>query len=187
MRTMFAFLACAALLTTGAAVAGELAGVTLDDGVTVEGKTLTLNGMGLRRAYGIAKVYVAGLYLEKKTANPREILESDATRRIELRFVRNVGRDDIAKAWTEGFEKNAGSGLAALRERLDTLNRAMPDVRVGDVLSFTALPGKGVVVEVKGRAEATIPGADFTKALFSIWLGPDPPNAALKSGLLGGG
>jgi hypothetical protein len=47
------------------------------------------------------------------------------------------------------------------------------------------VPGKGVVVEVKGHVETTIPGADFARALFAIWLGPEPPNTALKEGLLG--
>ncbi len=177
-------LGCVAFLAWPA-LAGELSGVSLPDQATLEGTTLLLNGMGLRKAYGIAKVYVAGLYLEKKTTSADEILDSDAPRRIELRFVRNVGRDDIVKAWTEGFEKNAGGRLAALRKRLDTLNRAMPDLRVGDLLAFSAFPEKGVVVEVKGQVAATIPGADFARVLFAIWLGPDPPNAALKDGLLG--
>ncbi len=44
--------------------AGEVAGVKMSDTVTVEGKTLKLNGMGLRTKV-MFKVYVAGLYLEK--------------------------------------------------------------------------------------------------------------------------
>jgi hypothetical protein len=31
-----------------------------------------------------------------------------------------------------------------------------------------------------------IKGDDFATAFLSIWLGPHPPNADLKSGLLGG-
>ena len=38
---------------------------------------------------------------------------SAAVRRIVLEFVRNVGRNDIVTAWTDGFEKNA-----ALKEGL---------------------------------------------------------------------
>jgi hypothetical protein len=166
-------------------IAGELAGVALADHVSVEGKTLVLNGMGLRKAYGFAKVYVAGLYLENKSRNADEILGSDSARRIELRFVRNVGRKDITKAWTEGFEKNAGASLPALESRIETLNQAMPDLRDGDTLAFSAVPGKGVVVEVNGHSATTIPGSDFARALFAIWLGASPPNTALKEGLLG--
>ncbi len=174
-------IACIAL----PALAGELSGVTFPDQITLEGKGLVLNGLGLRKAYGIAKVYVAGLYLEKKNADAGEILASEGVRKIELRFVRNVGRDDIVKAWTEGFEKNAGAALPSLKDRLETLNRAMPDLREKDVLAFSSIPERGVVVEVNGNGAATIPGADFAKVLFSIWLGPNPPNTALREGLLG--
>ncbi|MDP7115386.1 MAG: chalcone isomerase family protein, partial [Myxococcota bacterium] len=44
------------------AVAGELAGVTLDDTVTDRGATLQLVGMGLRSKLGI-KAYALGLYM----------------------------------------------------------------------------------------------------------------------------
>jgi hypothetical protein len=174
-----------ALCFAASAVAGDLAGVSFPDRMDHEGKSLVLNGMGLRKAYGIAKVYVAGLYLEKTTASADEILATPAVRRIVLEFVRNVGRDDIVKAWTEGFEKNAGANFASFRERLDTLNKAMPELREGDVLAFSTAPGKGTDVEVGGKRAATIEGDDFAKVLFAIWLGPSPPNAALKEGLLG--
>jgi len=39
---------------------------------------------------------------------------------------------------------------------------------------------------VNGATKGIIKGDDFTKALFSIWLGADPPNPEIKSGLLGG-
>ena len=73
----------------------------------------------------------------------------------------------------------------SLKERLETLNRAMPELREGDLLAFSSIPERGTVVEVNGKTAATIPGADFAKVLFSIWLGPSPPNTALREGLLG--
>ena len=39
---------------------------------------------------------------------------------------------------------------------------------------------------MKGQGKGPIPGEDFARALFGIWLGPKPPNPDLKSGLLGG-
>jgi len=44
-----------------------------------------------------------------------------------------------------------------------------------------------VQVEFKGDVKGVVPGADFAQALFRIWLGPSPPNAGLKEGLLGKG
>ena len=51
-----------ALAAVPASSAREVAGVTLPDTVSVEGKTLKLNGAGLRTKV-VFKVYVAGLYL----------------------------------------------------------------------------------------------------------------------------
>lgn len=168
------------------ALAGELAGVTLPDQVTVEGKTLTLNGLGLRQATWLkVNVYVAGLYLETRSADADAIIGSEQTKRIVMQFVRAVGRKDIVKAWSESFEENAGEGMAALRERVATLNSWMPDMAKGSAIVFTYVPQAGVSVEVLGQTEGTIPGSDFARALFSIWLGPKPPNPGLKAGLLG--
>jgi hypothetical protein len=47
------------------------------------------------------------------------------------------------------------------------------------------VPGTGTTVTVKGAKKGTIAGADFMKALWSVYLGANPPTAKLKSGLLG--
>ena len=62
----------------------------------------------------------------------------------------------------------------------------MTDVKTGQRITFTHKPGAGVQVYVNGATKGIIKGDDFTKALFSIWLGADPPNPEIKSGLLGG-
>ena len=50
----------------------------------------------------------------------------------------------------------------------------------------THKPDKGVAVDIGGVPKGLIEGDDFAKAFLSIWLGPNPPNAGLKAGLLGG-
>lgn len=172
----------------GPAAAGELAGVTLPDRITVDSKTLVLNGMGLREATWLkVDVYVAGLYLEAKSSDPEAILGSEQTKRLVMRFVRAVDRDALLKGWNEGFEKSAGPSAAALRDRIATFESWVTDMPKDEGMSLTYLPGTGVQVEIKGQARGTVPGADFARALFRIWLGPTPPNPGLKEGLLGKG
>jgi hypothetical protein len=72
-----------------------------------------------------------------------------------------------------------------LKDRIDTLNSAMKDLKEEDTLVFSYVPDKGTSIEVKGQHEVTIEGHDFASALLSIWLG-DPPNDEIKRGLLGG-
>jgi hypothetical protein len=72
-------------------------------------------------------VYVAALHVAKPSSDPTAILGSGAPVELFLQFVRNVGADDLRKAWDEGFAKNAKEQLPALRERMTTLNGWMVD------------------------------------------------------------
>jgi hypothetical protein len=92
---------------------------------------------------------------------------------------------DMHDAFEEGFKKVAGSKLAALNERIETLKAAMVDFEKGHALTFANDPAKGVAVDVNGAGGPVIQGADFSAALLSIWIGAEPPNEDLKSGLLG--
>jgi len=165
----------------------ECAGVSFPDQVQFDSGTLNLNGLGLRQATIFkVDVYVAALYLTQTSSDAAAILESNGAKELVLQFVRDVGSDDLNKAWDEGFENNAKSQLPALQERIETFKGWMADVKAGQQLRFVFTPGAGIRVEVDGTVKGTIEGDDFARALLSIWLGPKPPNADLKAGLLGG-
>jgi hypothetical protein len=175
-----------ALVVALTAAAGQLEGVQLPDQVTVSGRNLVLNGLGLREATVLmVNVYVAGLYLEAKSSDPGAILAAGQPKQIVMKFVRSVGKEKLAEAFTEGFDKNAGDSRDALASGLATLNAAMTDVKKEDVITLTYLPENGVTVSVKGKDVALIAGDEFQRVLFSIWLGAKPPNISLREGLLG--
>jgi hypothetical protein len=179
-------LASALLAIASPVLSRELSGVNMPDRAQVAGKSLTLNGMGVRKATFLkVKVYVAGLYLETTSADAAFVIASVQTKRLVLQFVRDVTRDQIVEAWEEGFKKNGGKDLAPLRARIQKLDAWMADFRPRDTLTFTCVPGSGVRVDVRGTLAGMLPGDDFARALFAIWLGPEPPNADLKAGLLG--
>jgi hypothetical protein len=174
------------LLAAATAMAGSRAGVTMPDKVRVEGKTLSLNGMGLREATFLkVDVYVAGLYVENVSSDPAKIVAANEVKAIVLRFKRDVGRDDIVKAWNQGFAGNATAPLATLKPLIAHLNGWMPSFSKGDTLTFTVLPGKGVAVDINGKRKGVLGDDEFSRSLVSIWLGPKPPTSSLKRGLLG--
>jgi hypothetical protein len=184
MRTTICSITLLALAAT--ASAGTKADVTMPDTVRVGGETLVLNGMGLREATFLnVDVYVAGLYLEKPSSDAAAILAADDSKVLVLRFVRDVDRDDIVKAWRDGFRNNAKTPVAQLQPSIDRLSSWMPAFHSGDTMTFTYVPERGVHVTINGERKGTIEGADFARSLFSVWLGPKPPNAGLKAGLLG--
>lgn len=184
MRPIIFLITILALATT--ADAREKSGVKLPDTVTVANKQLVLNGMGLREATFLkVNVYVAGLYVERPSSSPAELLSADESKVLVLRFVRDVDREDIVKAWSEGFKNNATVPLAQIKPRTDRLNAWMPAFNKGDTLVFTYVPGQGVGVDINGKRKGIIEGDDFARSLYAIWLGPKPPTSALKRGLLG--
>ena len=165
--------------------AREVLGVTMPEVVNVAGGNLRLNGMGVRTEKVFFKAYVIALYLEKPTTDARVAIQTDETRRVVITMLRAVGRDTFVQAIESAFMRNSGSALSTLRARLDLLEHAVSDLGKGDVLDLTWVPGAGTVVRRQSRT-ITIPGKDFADAMFAIWLGPKPVEAALKRALLGG-
>ncbi len=172
------------LMLSSLAFAGELKGVKMADTVTVEGKELKLNGMGLRTKV-IFKVYVAGLYLETKSKDPAAILAADGVRRIDLHMMRDLDKKAIVDAIRAGFEKNAGDKMPQLKDRLDKFMDVVVDLKEGEVLSLVYVPGKGTTIAAGGKS-FTAEGKDFADALWSVYLGKAPVDEELKKGLLGG-
>jgi hypothetical protein len=175
------------LVTVGAlspAGAATLAGVSLPDQATVEGKTLVLNGLGIRTATMLkVKVYVIGLYLESKSSDPQAIIASSGNKRIAMHFVHDVSAEKLRGGWTEGFQDNTRD-VAAIKDEIAKFNAGMRDVKSGDsiVLDF---PGDRVDVLINDTRIDSIAGKAFQQAVLAIWLGPKPPNDALKEGILG--
>ena len=182
MKRILTVLVC--LTVTAAALAGEVAGVKMPDSAVIEGKTVKLNGVGLRKKM-VFKVYVAGLYLETPGKDAAKVISSDQVKSIKLHILRGLKGSQVAEAISEGFERNSKAQMGALKARLDKLNAWIPDVVEGDEIVLTYAPGKGTVVSAKGVEKGVIEGKDFADALFAVWLGANPVQDDLKAALLG--
>lgn len=159
-------------------------GVTLDDSINVDGQTLVLNGVALRKKF-VFKVYVAGLYLSNKEKSAEKILGSDTMRRGIMHFLRSVDKEKITEAWYDGLKANTPAFSQDLKKQFDLLCSWMENMSDGSKLSFTYIPGKGTSIDVKGKNKGIIPGKNFADALFSCWIGPKPgPGDDFKKALL---
>lgn len=182
-RSVLAVLLGVALSTLAAG--REIGGVNLPGTVTVEGKTLKLNGGGIRTK-AVFKVYVGALYLETSSRDAAAVTSSDQVKRMQLSLLRGLDKGKITEAITEGFERNSKAQMGALKARLDRFNAMIPDLEKGDQILMTYVPGKGTQVTAKGVEKGTIEGKDFADALFAVWLGPNPVQEDLKKAMLGG-
>lgn len=170
-----------------AAVSRECDGLSFPQQIQARGETLTLNGLGLRKATFLGiKVYVGALYVAHPTADAQAILSSPDPIEMQLRFVFRVSAGELRDAWQEGFKKSAGAGLPRLQSRIAQLDAWMRSVKSGQRMTFLRIPGVGIEYALDGTVQGTIPGDDFARAFLAIWLGPSPPNRALRAGLLGG-
>ena len=177
-------LALCTLLAAPAASAAEKGDVKMPDTIQVAGKTLKLNGMGIREATIFAiDVYVAGLYVPETSKDASKLMNADVPKRLVLTFVRDVDADDITGAFKESFEKNKFG--PAIQGQLAKLNGWMTDMKDGQSMAFTYVPGQGLDVEVQGKNKGRIEGKAFQASFLAIWLGKNPPNSGLKKGLLG--
>jgi hypothetical protein len=172
------------VLVAGHALAADVGGVKVPDTQTVDGKTLKLNGAGIRKK-AIFKVYVAGLYVETPSKDASALLASGEAKSMHLWMLRDIKGANVSSAIADGFQLNSKAALPQLQPRLDQLAKMIPDLKEGDQMAMSWVPDKGTVVSVRGTDVGTIEGRDFADALFAVWLGPNPIQDDLKVALAG--
>ena len=79
MRRSLLLIGVLSALGAGVAHGKECRGVNFPEQTQVDGSTLTLNGLGVRKATMLKViVYVAALYVAKSSSDPNAILGSDS-------------------------------------------------------------------------------------------------------------
>lgn len=178
-------LALILMLICRPATAAEISGVKLPDQVTVAGKSLKLNGTGLRQATILRlNVYAAGLYLESPSKDAEAIANSDQAKSIEMIFMRDVTAKQMVDAFHEGFDNNCVAGCAELKQYIGKLQGLMKDLKKGDSMAFH-FTSSGVEVLIRGQKMGAVGDKAFSHQLLRVWIGKNPPNAGLKEGFLG--
>lgn len=164
--------------------AATLAGVTLPDSSTVGGQPVTLNGLGLREKF-LFDIYVGGLYLTKTTHDGAAAIAADEPKKVVMHFVYSkVTHQQMIDSFEEQFGQLPAA--AAQRANIEKIESWVPaEITAGKELIFEYTPGVGTSMFVGSQKMGTIPGTDFMKLVFSIYVGPHPPTEDLKRGMLG--
>lgn len=167
--------------------ARSVEGVELDETVTArDGTQLQLHGAGVRDKL-FFDIYVGALYLTSTGQALDTILGSNQPARIEMHFLYDeVGREQLAEAWRNGFRDNNPDDVqAAIAGRLERFIGLFPAATEGDAFTLEYVPGDGTRVAVNGETRGTIDGAGFFHALLGVFLGPEPADDDMKAGMLG--
>jgi hypothetical protein len=145
----------------------------------VDGKNLSLLGVGTRKATIFkVKVYDAALYVEDKA---KVDANDESLKVVRMEFLRDVGADDIRKAWQEGLAKTCANPCALdFKEFLANVR----DAKKGEFHQYV-LRSTGVTVDQGGKTNE-YKQKGLAAAILKTWIGDSPPNPELKEGMLGG-
>ena len=191
-KTMHALLLAAGLCwgaAATAAVAVELAGVKVEDAVTVSGTKLQLNGAGIRYI-GPLQVYVRVPYTTRRVSSLDDLIAAPGPKRLSMTFLRDINSAEFGKLLTRGMQYNVSmqelSKIIPGMIKMGDIFAANKSFAPGDVCSLEWDPAKGLSVYAKGKLQAE-PFKDpaFYRALMSIWFGNTPADWKLKDELLG--
>jgi hypothetical protein len=95
-----------------------------------------------------------------------------------------VTRERFKESVTEGFKK-ASSGKATADEQKKFMSYLSEEFKDQDKIYLDYVPNVGTKIYKNSELKGTIPGLEFKKALFAIWLGSNPAQESLKNNMLG--
>lgn len=150
---------------------------------------MTLLGTGLRtKTFLKVKVYAIGLYVSD--AALKGPLAKYRGRTSDPAFYRELATGDFPKQFVMVFVRDATAGQVrdGFYEALPTIDRKRLDVfsagfgapRKGDAYVLRWAPGGTLETTAAGQQKPPIAEPDFTRAVFSIWLGEKPLQEDIK-------
>lgn len=148
---------------------------------------LVLNGVGTREKYFL-DLYVAGLYLAQPQQQAAAVVNADATMVMRIMITSKlVSQERLVESLEEGFASSTGGNVEPIRGQVQQFRQCFADqITRGDVFDLVYAPGQGTLVFKNGKQKGTVPGIEFKRALFGIWLSDRPADAQLKQALLQG-
>lgn len=177
-------------LHCGAAQAARLEGQNFDNATVLAGRTLRLNGLGLRGVAWI-KAFVAGLYLPAPSKDGAQILSMPGPKRLRLKIMLEAPSKELSKALQSRAGREPESVKVALGDRVQRLSAAIDGlgkVKPGDVLDLDYVPDVGVQLRYNEQAVGVpVPGEDLYRVVLKIFVGEKPVDKRMKEGLLRGG
>lgn len=104
---------------------------------------------------------------------------------IEITYGMGFDTDDLTERTIKEM-KNVDPGLndAEIAKLTPELNKVYPPVKSGDRLVALYVPGKPVMFTHNGTPTGSIPGDDFARDFFGIWLSPNTSAPSLRKDLL---
>ena len=175
------------ILLLGSFLITPLLALDLPNKIEYQEVKLSLNGHGTRIRF-FMKVYEGSLYLETVSNNAEEIINNDAPMSIRMDVISSLVTPEAMKtALNEGLERSTKNNTNPISKEINQLNSSLKiEVGAGDFFEFIYLPSSGTTVLKNSDYIDTIPGIEFKKAFFGIFLSDNPIQKNMKKAMLGG-
>ena len=187
MKKLVVFLAAAMLVATPsfASLTVVVDGVSFSKTVEIMDQRLHLHGAGLLKYMAFIKAYAGALYLPESV--PSDHVLKPVAKQLVLEYFHPIKGEDFAKATRKKIADNVTADqVNGLQSRIDNLAALYRDVKPGDRYALTYIPDEGTTLSLNGEALGSIPGDDFARAVFAIWLGVNPIDQKFRDQLLRG-
>lgn len=173
------------LYTVSATSQIQIKGYKIPIHYPTENAKLILNGAGMRVQYNF-DIYIGALYLLNQSNNPLQILEANEPMCMRIIIASNlVTPERLLESIEDGFRRSTKGNTLPLQQKINYLKSAFHGkIKKREDFQILYEPGKGSSVYKNKEHILTIPGYEFKKALFGIWLGPDAAATELKEKLL---
>lgn len=138
-------------------------------------RVLQLNGSGVRTK-SFVQVYKSGLYLLKPSKDAQTVLAVNELIGIRIQVTTGfVSQASLVSSLKEGLAQAYKGKPDALAGETAQLQQLLQDeVKKADNFDFVNEPTQGLFVLKNQKAHGVIPGLEFKKAFFGIWLSDSP-------------
>lgn len=175
------------LLSFGLLAVSSISASETPQMIEFQDNKLVLNGQGTRVVF-FMKVYQGSLYLETKSSDADQILNNNTPMAIRIDVTSEmVTADAMKKALSEGLAKSTNNNTGPITTEIEQLSSSFNSaVSSGDAYEFIYIPEIGTHVLKNNEFIELIPGLEFKKAFFGIFLSKNPIQKNLKKAMLGG-
>ena len=185
-------------------------GTKFDELRTVDGKSYLLTGAGVRKKFGMVKVYAMGLYVDQDEArrafpsllqragggDHSRLVASDHSQSFlvwghfgkmaVLHFVRSVDKDKVQNAFRENLapELSDKSPPDVKKATEEFLALVAVDVKDGQDIVIHSDPEGKLTLDIGGVKKDGPKNIKLARAVWNIWLGPKSISSDLKRNLV---
>ena len=147
---------------------------------------LQRNGYGIRKK-GLLTLYEGSLYLQGTSQDAKAIVNAEQPMAIRIEITSGfVSQEKLLTALSEGFQTATGGNVQAINSEIQKFRECFNEpIKKNDIFVLSYIPEAGVLVHKNSTKKGLIPGKEFKRALFGIWLDDSSVDSSLRSAMLG--